>query len=112
MYRDVMQNFINIAKGVNGVVFMDSEGEAVDFAGTVSDYDLKVIGAHFSVFFNQINGFDEQPHSMLITMEPYVLGMYRITKEYFLLVLYVSSYHVIINRFRLRELIDFIKGSL
>jgi hypothetical protein len=112
MYRDALENFISFSSGVDGVIFLDSEGETIDFVGSVAEYDLKVIGAHFSIFFNTVNGFDEQPGSLFVTMEPYVLGMYRLTKEYFLLVLYMSSYHAIINKFRVKKLIDFIKGSL
>jgi predicted regulator of Ras-like GTPase activity (Roadblock/LC7/MglB family) len=112
MYKDALQDFAGTAKGVNGIIFLDAEGEAIEFAGTISDYDLKIIGAHFSVFFNTVNGFDQQPDSMFITTGPYVIGMYRLSKEYFLLVLYLSDYHTIINRSRLMELIHFIKGSL
>jgi hypothetical protein len=112
MYRDALQKFVSFSSGVEGVIFVDSEGEAIDFVGSVAEYDLKVIGAHFSILFNTINGFDEQPRSLFVTMEPYVLGMYRLTKEYFLLVLYLSPYHAIINKFRIQELINFIKGSL
>jgi len=112
MYKDKMQDFIRLSNGVAGIIFMDSDGEAIELAGSVTDYDLKIIGAHFSIFFYTINGFERQPHSLFITMEPYVIGMYRLTKDYFLLVLYASSYHVIINRFRLRVLINFIKDSI
>ncbi len=112
MYKDALENFINFSTGVDGVIFLDSEGETIDFVGSVAEYDLKVIGAHFSIFFNTMNGFDEQPASLFVTMAPYVLGMYRLTKEYFLLVLYMSSYHAIVNKFRVQELLDFIKSSL
>ncbi len=112
MYKDAMQNFVGSADGVNGVIFLDSEGEAIEFAGPMPDYDLKVIGAHFSIFFNTVNGFEQQPDSMFIKTGPYVIGMYRLSREYFLLVLYMSDYHTIINKSRLHELINFIKGSL
>lgn len=112
MYKDKMQNFIRLSGGVKGIMFMDSDGEAIEFAGSLPEYDLKIIGAHFSIFFCTVNGFERQPHSLFITMEPYVIGMYRLTKDYFLLVLYASSYHVIINKFRLRALINFIKDSI
>ncbi len=112
MYRDALQNFISLSSGVEGVIFVDSEGEAIDLVGSVAEYDLKVIGAHFSILFNAINGFDEQPRSVFVSMKPYVLGMYRLTKEYFLLVLYNSSYHAVINKLRVLELMSFIKGSL
>lgn len=112
MYRDALQNFISLSSGVDGVIFVDSEGEAIDLVGSVAEYDLKVIGAHFSILFNAINGFDEQPNSIFVTMQPYVLGMYRLSKEYFLLVLYASSYHAIMNKLRVQELMRFIKGSL
>lgn len=112
MYKDAIEDFVSAAKGVDGIIFLDSEGEAIEFAGSISDYDLKVIGAHFSVFFNTVNGFEQQPDSMFITTGPYVIGVYRLSKEYFLLVLYMSDYYTIINRSRLMELINFIKGSL
>jgi|YelNatPaOPRAMG01_1025707.scaffolds.fasta_scaffold01463_13 hypothetical protein len=112
MYKDAMENFVKLSTGVTGVIFMDSEGESIDLVGSIEEYDLKIIGAHFSVFFNRINSFEEQPDSIFITMKPYVLGMYRLTKDYFLLVLYISSYHAIINRFRIQQLINFIKSSL
>ncbi len=91
---------------------MDSEGEAVDLVGTIGEYDLKIIGAHFSIFFNAMNGFDQLPGALFVTMAPYELALYRLTQEYFLLVLYRSPFHALINRFRVRELIAFIQNSL
>ncbi len=112
MYKDALKNFLSTSQGVDSIIFLDSEGEAVEFAGSVPDYDLKIIGAHFSIFFNTMNGFEPQPSSMVITTRPYVISMCRLSKEHFLLVLYMSDYHAIINRSRLHELIAFIKGSL
>ncbi len=112
MYRDALENFAGSSSGVQGVIFMDSEGEAIDQVGSVEAYDLKVIGAHFSIFFNAMNGFDQQPGSLIVSMEPYELALYRLTKEYFLLVLYRTPYHVLINKFRVQDLIAFIKKSL
>lgn len=107
-----MEKFFKFSTGVRGVIFMDAEGESIDLVGSIEEYELKVIGAHFSVFFNRINKFDEQPDTVFITMMPYVVGMYRLSSEYFLLVLYGSSYHAIINKFQIQKLIKFIKSSL
>ncbi|MGB9734716.1 MAG: hypothetical protein ACP5JP_00535 [bacterium] len=112
MYREAMEQFLALSSGVTGTIFVDSEGESVDQAGSIEEYELKVIGAHSSIFFNRINNFTQQPDAVLITMGPHVLGMYRLSKDYFLLVLYVSTYHALINRFRVQELIKFIKSTL
>ncbi len=112
MYRDTMRDVIETAKGISGIIFVDAEGEAIDWAANMDENELKIIGAHFSIFFNTLKNFGSIPHSIIITMHPYLLGMYRITEDYFLLVLYISSYEEVINRSRVNELISFIKNSL
>lgn len=107
-----MERFMNLSNGVKGIIFMDSEGESVDLVGSIEEYDLKIIGAHSSIFFNSINNFVKQPDVLLITMNPYILGMYKLSKDYFLVVLYISLYHALINKFRIQELLNFIKKTI
>jgi dihydroneopterin aldolase len=53
-FGEILGRLLELAPGVSAAVLVDPEGETVDYAGAVSDYDTKVSGAHFRVVIDEV----------------------------------------------------------
>lgn len=54
VFRAILHDLVASIDGALAALFIDHHGEAVDAAGLLPDYDLKVIGAYQGIFLNQI----------------------------------------------------------
>jgi hypothetical protein len=50
----ILEQLLELEPAVHGVVLVDGEGEAVDYAGGLTPFDIKVTGAHLRILLNQI----------------------------------------------------------
>lgn len=78
--------------GAIGVILADWEGEAVDQANRMDDYELRVIGAHKGVILRNLREAMERLHheelrEMVITTEKIRTLVLPVTHEYFLVLI-------------------------
>jgi predicted regulator of Ras-like GTPase activity (Roadblock/LC7/MglB family) len=52
-FSPILQDFIGRVPGAIGAVLVDRDGEAVDYAGRVDTYDLKLSGAHWQIVLKE-----------------------------------------------------------
>jgi predicted regulator of Ras-like GTPase activity (Roadblock/LC7/MglB family) len=77
--------------GAQGAILADWEGEAVDQAGLLDDYDLKVIGAHKGVILHSLRKVvarlgDDRLREIVITTSCSQMLVLPVTDEYYLVV--------------------------
>jgi hypothetical protein len=53
-FGEILGRLLELAPGVASAVLVDSEGEAVDYAGILPEYDAKVAGAYFRVVLDEV----------------------------------------------------------
>ena len=53
-FSTVLNQLLDDIPGAKGVIILDWEGEAVDQAAHISDYDMKVIGAHCGIVVQRL----------------------------------------------------------
>lgn len=58
-FTRILRRLIASTAGARGAALVDSEGETVDFAGTLDTFDLKVTAAHFQIVMREARS---QPH--------------------------------------------------
>jgi len=54
VFRPILRDLVAIVDGALAALFIDHQGEAVDTAGFLPDYDRKVIGAYQGIFLTKI----------------------------------------------------------
>ncbi|MBI5538047.1 MAG: hypothetical protein HY898_35325 [Deltaproteobacteria bacterium] len=54
-FAQILQNLIEATPGALGAVLVDCLGEAVDYAGVIEAFDIKVAGAHIQLEFRKAN---------------------------------------------------------
>jgi hypothetical protein len=52
-FAQILQNLIEATPGALGAVLVDSLGEAVDYAGVIEPFEVKVAGAHLQLEFRK-----------------------------------------------------------
>jgi hypothetical protein len=52
-FARILQNLIDATPGALGAVFVDGEGESVDYAGSLDAFDVKVAGAQLQLEFRK-----------------------------------------------------------
>jgi predicted regulator of Ras-like GTPase activity (Roadblock/LC7/MglB family) len=53
-FSPILLDFIARVPGAIGAVLVDRDGEAVDYAGRVDSYDLKLAGAHWQIILREM----------------------------------------------------------
>jgi hypothetical protein len=53
-FSEILARLLDLSPGVSAAVLVDSEGEAVDYAGTLSEFDAKVAGAHLRIVLDEV----------------------------------------------------------
>ena len=53
-FKELLAKLVEGVPGARGAIVADWEGEAVDHAGLMDDYELKVVGAHKGVILNNL----------------------------------------------------------
>lgn len=53
-FNALLSQLLNDIPGAKGVIILDWEGEAVDQAALISEYDMKVIGAHSGIIVQRL----------------------------------------------------------
>jgi len=48
-FGEILGRLVDLAPGVSAAILVDPEGEAVDYAGVLPEYDAKVAGAYFRI---------------------------------------------------------------
>src|SRR5258708_15534038 len=48
-FGEILARLLDLAPGISSAVLVDPEGEAVDYAGVLPEYDAKVAGAYFRI---------------------------------------------------------------
>jgi hypothetical protein len=52
-FGEILARLLDLAPGVSSAVLVDPEGEAVDYAGVLPEYDAKVAGAYFRIVLDE-----------------------------------------------------------
>lgn len=88
-FKVLLNSLIERVPGAQGAIIADWEGEAVDHAGDMDDYDLKVIGAHKGVILHNMRevvgrlGDDVLKEIVVTTKEAQTLIL-PVTNDYYL----------------------------
>ncbi len=53
-FSAILQETVERVPGAIGAIFADSEGEAVELAGTQHRHELQLVGAHYGVILNNV----------------------------------------------------------
>lgn len=48
-FKDILERLLRSVPGAHGAIVVDAEGEAVDFAGALPTFHIKLVGAHLRV---------------------------------------------------------------
>ncbi len=88
-FKTLLNELVARVPGAQGAIIADWEGEAVDQAGVLDDYDLKVIGAHKGVILNNLRDVvdrlgDDQLNEIIITTKQGQTLVVPVTREYYL----------------------------
>ena len=59
-FKNRLRQLLDEISGSIGAIIVDWEGEAVDQTGCISDYDIKVIGAHNGIILTRIQAMLER----------------------------------------------------
>ena len=54
MFREILESLVIGVPGALGAVFVDWEGETVDFFTTRQEYEMKLLGAHHSIILHML----------------------------------------------------------
>jgi predicted regulator of Ras-like GTPase activity (Roadblock/LC7/MglB family) len=88
-FKALLGELVARVPGSQGAIIADWEGEAVDQAGLMDDYDLKIIGAHKGVILQHLRevvarlGDDRLSEIVITTVASQTLVL-PVTNEYFL----------------------------
>lgn len=55
MFKEILKEAVKGLPGAVGAVFVDWEGESVDWFFPGSDYDIRLLGAHQGILLNLVN---------------------------------------------------------
>ncbi|MEJ2201158.1 MAG: roadblock/LC7 domain-containing protein [Desulfuromonadaceae bacterium] len=88
-FKRILEQLMDAVPGAYGAILADWEGEAVDQAGCMDDYELKVIGAHKGIIYHNLRDAvqrldgSELREVVLVSTEMRVVVL-PVTPEYFL----------------------------
>jgi hypothetical protein len=56
-FTRILEDLLELEPAAVGAVLVDTEGEAVDYAGGLTPFDIKVTGAHLRIVLDQLGAF-------------------------------------------------------
>ncbi len=88
-FKTLLNTLVERVPGAQGAIVADWEGEAVDQAGLMDHYDLKVIGAHKGVILQSMREVvdrlgDDQLKEIVITTDRGQSLILPVTQDYYL----------------------------
>jgi predicted regulator of Ras-like GTPase activity (Roadblock/LC7/MglB family) len=88
-FKRILGKLIAAVPGSCGSILTDWEGEAVDQVGRMDDYELKVIGAHKGIIFNNLRDMVRRLEGgdlkeIVVTAARMQVIVMPVTPEYFL----------------------------
>jgi predicted regulator of Ras-like GTPase activity (Roadblock/LC7/MglB family) len=88
-FKKLLTELIESVPGAQGAILVDWEGEAVDQAARIDDYELKVIGAHKGVILYNLRDVVQRLdggnlEELMIATEKAQTLVLPLTAEYFL----------------------------
>jgi predicted regulator of Ras-like GTPase activity (Roadblock/LC7/MglB family) len=88
-FKELLGRLVAGVPGARGAIIADWEGEAVDQAGEMDDYDLKVIGAHKGIILHNLRDVvvrlgDDRLAELVITTADTQTLVLPVTNDYFL----------------------------
>ncbi len=91
-FRLLLDELMQQVPGALGAIIADWEGEAVDQAARIDDYQLQVVGAHKGIVLTNLRAIvkqleDNRLREFVITTEKNHTLVLPITEDYFLLLL-------------------------
>jgi hypothetical protein len=60
-FTRILEQLLELEPTVLGAVVVDAEGEAVDYAGGLTPFDIKVAGAHLRIVLDEVGAFTRPP---------------------------------------------------
>jgi hypothetical protein len=61
-FTRILEQLLELEPAALGAVLVDSDGEAVDYAGVLTPFEIKVAGAHVRIVLDQIGAFAKRSH--------------------------------------------------
>ncbi len=88
-FKQTLENLIERVPGALGAIFADWEGEAIDQASRIGDYELKVIGAHKGIILKNMRQAMRDLESdvleeIVVTTERNQTLILPVTQDYYL----------------------------
>lgn len=95
-FQQILNDVIESVDGAVAALFVDHQGEAVQIAGELPTWDMKVIGAYQGIFLNQVSAacsaLDEgAPRRMKVEWERSIVLNWAIDEEYYLVLVLRSG---------------------
>jgi hypothetical protein len=60
-FTRILEQLLELEPAVLGAVVVDAEGEAVDYAGGLTPFEIKVAGAHLRIVLDEVGAFTRPP---------------------------------------------------
>lgn len=116
-FKAILLNLIDGVPGARGAILADWEGEAVDQAGDMDDFDLKVVGAHHVVILDQLGRVlrrlpGERMEELVVTAHKLQTLVFPVTEEYFLIFTLEHRNHLGLARVAARRCLKKLKEEI
>lgn len=89
-FKRILDELVSSTPGAQGAILADWEGEAVEQAARMDDYELRVLGAHKGIILGQLRDvltrLNDQLQEIVISSERARTLVLPVTDEYFLVV--------------------------
>lgn len=88
-FKSILKRLVENVDGAQGAILLDWEGEAVDQYATISDYDIKFLGAHMGIILYSLTKRlkeelgDEDVKSVIIDLDNKKFAVCTVDKDYF-----------------------------
>lgn len=88
-FKRLLTELVEEVPGALGAILADWEGESVDHAGQMDDYELKVVGAHKGVILQNLREAvqrleNDEVEEVVVTTQKVQTLVLPVTQEYFL----------------------------
>ena len=90
-FKKLLNELVETVPGGRGAIIVDWEGEAVDQAGPMDEYELKLVGAHKGVILHNLRDVvgrlgKEDLQEVVVTTRNLQILILPVTVDYFLVV--------------------------
>lgn len=91
-FKSILKDLVERVHGAHGAILLDWEGEAVEQHAVISDYDIKLIGAHMGIILYNLHKRlreelgDDDVKGITINMDTRRFMIYPVDKDYFAVV--------------------------